>query len=54
MKIWPSVVCGSTETEVNSVFLAGKAAIVEAEGCHHWVVKLTAENQRNLHAKATL
>lgn len=43
-----------TETDVSFVFLVGKAAIVKAEGYHHWVVKLTAENQRNLSIKATM
>ena len=44
----------STETHVSSVFLAGKAAIVKARGYLHWVVKLTAENQRNHSTKATV
>jgi len=44
----------STEADVSSVFLAGKAAIVKARGYLHWVVRLTAENQRNLSTKATV
>lgn len=44
----------TTETHVSSVFVAGKAAIVKARVNRYWVVKLTAENQRNLSTKATV
>lgn len=44
----------SIETHVSCVFLAGKAAIVNTRGYLRWVVKLTAENQRNLSTKATV